>query len=295
MSAARLPLRTVAGTAVVLLFFSALTLLTRGQAARLRERWPPEADLMYLPTSHTLRVLALGHTELASDLVAARANVYYGSQVLSKAPPRWLDQYVQAAIDLDPHNQPLYMTGAAMIIYDGKAITADTVLKANAVLERGIEAFPADWNLYFQIGFNYFYELPNAAGASDHRIPGWRQKGVEALRQAALFEEVPAWLPNLVARLLTQQGADELAVRHLEQAYAATSSAETREQIRAKLELLQGKQVLQQIEEGRRQLEAEIAAAYPYAPEAFSLITGPRQPRWVESPGRTSRASPPTP
>jgi hypothetical protein len=70
-----------------------LTLATVGrrQAQGLRAGWPPEADLMYLPPASTLRWLALGHTELAADLVAARTNVYYGTQIASKAPQRWLD------------------------------------------------------------------------------------------------------------------------------------------------------------------------------------------------------------
>lgn len=264
--------------------FLSLTLVAGGRAQALRGTWPPEADLMYLPPASTLRWLSLGHTELAADLVAARTNVYYGSQIAAKAPQRWLDRYVHTAIDLDPRFHRLYVSGAAMVLYDGGKIAPDTVLKANAILERGVRAFPTEWNFYFQLGFNKFFELPGAAGPDDRRIPQWRQEGVEALRQATLFEEVPAWLPNLVARLLTKQGADQLALRHLEQAYAATSSPETRAQIRAKLETLQRARLLDEIEEGRKKFEADLAAAYPYAPEAFSVLTGPKRPRWVQLP-----------
>ena len=259
----------------------AFTAATRKATLDLRASWPPEADLMYLPSSATLRWLSLGHTELAADLVAARANVYYGTQITAKAPQLWLDRYVHTAIDLDPRFHRLYLSGAAMVVYHGGKITPENVIKANAILERGTRAFPEDWNLLFQLGFNKFFELPGAAGQDDKRVPRWRQEGVEALRQATLFGDVPAWLPNLVARLLTKQGADELAVRHLEQAYAATSSEETRQQIRGKLELLRSRSLLQQMEEGRRKFEADMAAAYPYAPEAFSVITGPRHPRKV--------------
>jgi hypothetical protein len=266
--------------------FLSLTLTARRHAAGLRATWPAEADLMYLPPSSTLRWLSLGHTELAADLVAARTNVYYGTQIASKAPQRWLDRYIHTAIDLDPRFQRLYVSGAAMVLYYGGTITPDTVMKANAILERGLRVFPTEWNLYFQLGFNKFFELPGASGPDDRRIPGWRQEGIEALRQATLFPEAPAWLPNLVARLLTRQGADELALRHLEQAYAATSSAETRAQIRAKLETLQRRTLLEQIEEGRQKFEADLARGYPYAPEAFSVLAGPRAERWVRVPGR---------
>jgi hypothetical protein len=263
--------------------------LSRRQAAGLRAGWPPEADLMYLPPSSTLRWLALGHTELAADLVAARANVYYGSQLATKAPTNWLDRYVNAAIDLDPHFHRLYASGAATVLYYGGTITPETVFKANAILERGLRAFPTDWNFYFQLGFNKFFELPNVAGPDDPRVPAWRQEGVEALRRASEFDGVPYWLPGMTARLLTKQGGDELAVRQLEQAYAVTSNEKTREQIRLKLERLKGKQMLQEMEEARRQFEAQLQQGYSYADEAFSVLLGPRRPRWVEAP-RTAPA-----
>ncbi|HEY0710710.1 MAG TPA: hypothetical protein VGG33_28155 [Polyangia bacterium] len=267
-----------AGALTVLLAAGLLAIsgLAKQRAGALRATWPPEADVMYLPSSKTLRRLSLGHTELAADLVAARANVYYGTMLATRAPQRWLDQYIHTAIDLDPKFHRLYMSGAAMLVYYGGTITTAAVERANALLARGEQAFPNDWNLPFQLGFNSFWELPATVSPDDPRIPGWRKTGVEALRRAALFEGVPAWLPNLAARLLTKQGADELAVRYLEQAYAATSSEETRAQIRGKLELLKSRQLVDQMEAGRKELEAELARGYDYAPEAFSIIAGPR-------------------
>jgi hypothetical protein len=284
-TSAQTPVRpALVATATLLVFSSCLLLanLARDRAGALRATWPPEADLMYLPPSSTLRWLALGHHELAADLVAARANVYYGGQLATKLPTNWLDRYVHTAIDLDPQFQRLYASGAAMVLYYGGKITPETVLKANSILERGIKAFPTEWNFYFQLGFNKFFELANAAGPDDPRLPAWRQEGVEALRQASNFDGVPYWLPGLAARLLTKQGAEELAVRQLEQAYAVTSNEKTREEIRLKLERLQNKRLLHDIEEGRRQFEAQLARGYPYADEAFSVLVGPRRPRYIE-------------
>ncbi|HEY0711425.1 MAG TPA: hypothetical protein VGF45_02045 [Polyangia bacterium] len=299
------PAGTAGATAFAALLVAGLAALAgfaKQRASALRAGWPPEADVMYLPPSTTLRRLSLGHTELAADLVAARANVYYGTMLATRAPQRWLDQYIHTAVDLDPKFHRLYMSGAAMLVYYGGAITTTAVERANALLARGEKAFPNDWNLPFQLGFNSFWELPATVAPDDPRIPGWRQTGVEALRRAALFEGVPAWLPNLAARLLTKQGADELAVRYLEQAYAATSSEETREQIRGKLELLKSRQLVDQMEAGRKELEAELARGYDYAGEAFSIIAGPRdnggftlpQLRAPTLPTPTSSPTPPT-
>jgi hypothetical protein len=251
------------------------------QASALRATWPPEADTFYVPTANTLRLLSLGHHELAADLVAARGNVYFGTQILSSGEQRWLARYVETAVDLDPYFHRLYLSGAAMILYNGRTIGLDMVQESTRLLERGVKMFPLDWELKFQVGFNYLFELPKLVSADDRRVPEWRQRGVEALRQAALFEGIPDWLPNLVARMLTKSGSADLAIRHLEQAYAVAASEEARAQIRFKLVQLKGQQFSRQLEEEHARFEQLIKARYPYAPEAFSVIT-PRRGRTVD-------------
>lgn len=270
-----------AGMALALAGLTAASFFCLQQANRLRATWPPEADTFYLPSSRTLRTLSLGHHELAADLVAARANVYFGTQIMTKGPQRWLAPYVNTAIDLDPHFHRLYTSGAAMVIYNGQTITLEAVQAATALLERGVATFPLDWELKFQAGFNYLFELPRLVKADDPRAPQWRQKGVEALRQAALFEGIPDWLPNLVARMLTKDGSQDLAIRHLEQAYAVATSEDARTQIRFKLVALKGQQAYRQLEEEKRRFEERIKQRYPYAPEAFSVIA-PRRARGVD-------------
>lgn len=279
------------GLSVVVLtaLLAVATMATLRRATALRATWPAEADTFYLPTSRTLKVMSLGHHELFADLIAAKTNVYFGTQILGKGAQRWLASYINTAVDLDPRFQRLYLSGAAMLIYNGQEVTKETVLAANELLERGLRAFPLEWELYFQLGFNYLYELPKLAAKEDKRVPHWRQRGIEALQKAALFEDVPYWLPGLVARVLTKSGSDEMAIRHLEQAYAVAATEEARAQIRFKLQSLRGKQFSQQLEEERRRFQEMIDSRYPYAPDAFSVIAGPRRDRSVELPAAGPR------
>lgn len=269
-------LRAAAAPALLLLACLALASLCLGHATRLRATWPPEVDTYYLPPSSSLRVASLGHNELAADLLHARANVYFGTQMHARVPTKWLANYLYAAMDLDPKFERLYLAGAAMLIYNGQRITPEMVLAAIGVLERGRKAFPFDWNFPFQIGFNYLFELPQDAGEDDPRVPGWRQLGVDRLRQAALYEDVPYYVPNLVARMLTKQGGDDLAIRHLEQAYAVATNPEARTQIHNKLIALHAQRASAQLEEGLAAYRRMLDERYPYAPEAFSLVVGPR-------------------
>jgi hypothetical protein len=271
-----------AALAAALLGLGLLTFFALRASRAMRAGWPPEADTLYLPSAPTLRLLSLGHHELAADLVAARANVYFGTQLLGKGAQLHLLEYVERAVDLDPHFHRLYLSGAAMVVYNGKTIDLPTTLTATALLERGAREFPLDWEILFQIGFNYLFELPKLGGADHPRAAQWRQRGVEALQRAALFEEVPDWLPNLVARMLTRSGSDELAIRHLEQAYAVAVSDDARRQIALELDKLRGQQVARQLGEEHRRFQEEVVSRYPYAPDAFSAVAGPRQPRWVE-------------
>jgi hypothetical protein len=281
---ARVTMVRVLLLALVLTLLGAATLASLRRAAELRGRWPAEADTFYLPSSRTLKLLSLGHHELFADLIAAKTNVYFGTQILGKGAQRWLPSYINTAADLDPHFHRLYLSGAAMLVYNGQEVTKEMVLAANELLERGLKVFPLDWELHFQLGFNNLYELPKLA-ADDQRVPQWRQRGVEALQKAALFDDVPGWLPGLVARVLTKSGSDELAIRHLEQAYAVAATEEARLQIFFKLRALRGKDFSQQLEEERRKFQQMIDGRYPYAPDSFSVATGPRRGRAVELPG----------
>jgi hypothetical protein len=261
---------------------AALGYLALAQASRLRAAWPPEADTFYLPSAQAMRVASVGHHELTADLVAARANVYFGTQLATKGAQRFLASYLDRAVDLDPYFRRLYLSGAAMEVYNGRNPELASMLSSTALLERGTQLFPLDWELWFQLGFNYLFELPKLAPADDKRIPHWRQRGVETLRQAALFEGVPEWLPNLVAGMLTKNGSDQMAIRHLEQAYAVAASDEARAQIRSELVHLRGQQVGRQLEEEHRRFTGLVESRYPYAPDAFSVVAGPRQPRAVD-------------
>ena len=278
MTASPAPARS-AGTAMIVVAALVVLVVTRFtlmHALSLRAAWPTEADTLSLPTASALRAASLGHTELAADLVAARTNVYFGAQLAARGEHRWLDRYLNTALDLDPAFHGLYRRGATMLVYTGKEFSVDALLAADRLLARGVRAFPSDWEIWFQMGFNLLFELPPLAGEDDPRVPEWRQRGVEALRQATLLDGVPPWLPNLAAQMLTRQGGDALALRHLEQTYAVTNDPAAREQITRKLKTLRGSALADQLAREADELHHLIEERYPYAPESFSLIAGPR-------------------
>jgi hypothetical protein len=245
-------------------------------ALALRASWPAEVDSFLLPRPHVLAIMSLGHREMAADLVAARANIYFGSQVATRGEQRLLGAALETAMDLDPRFHRLYARGAAMLVYTGQSFSVEALTRANLLLARGEREFPGDWELPFQRGFNLLFELPRLTGEDDPRVPDWRQEGVEALREASTLDGAPPWLPNLAARMLTREGGEELAIRHLEQAYAITSNEATRAEIAKKLIALRGRRAATDLAQGAAELARAVAERYPYAPEAFSVVAGPR-------------------
>ena len=268
---------TVTMAAAAALLIGAGTVRALNAALTLRAGWPRDADTLLLPRPGVLRLLSLGHPEMASDLVAARANVYFGTQLATRGDQRRLAEALQTAVDLDPRFHRLYLRGAAMLVYNGQAFSVEALTAANQLLARGERAFPDDWELPFQRGFNLLFELPKLTGEDDPRVPDWRQQGVDALRQAATLDGAPPWLANLAARLLTKEGGEELAIRNLEQTYAVTSNEETRAEIARKLSELRQRHAASELAQGAAALARAVAERYPYAPEAFSVIEGPRQ------------------
>jgi hypothetical protein len=74
-----------------------------------------------------------------------------------------------------------------------------------------------------------------------------------------------------------------------------TSNEETREEIRRKLTLLRGQHATDELERGAAELRGILSRAYPYAPEAFSLIVGPRPPPGIDLGALTGKTSPAAP
>ncbi len=247
----------------------------RRKAFAERATWPAEADTRYLPPSEALRVASLGHHELAADLVAARTNIYFGEQMETKGPQLWLKWYLNTVVDLDPHFEPIYLRGASMLTYGMGEVRGDNIVAATQLLRRGLEAFPNSWDLYFQLGFNLYFELPQFL-KGDERIAGWRKEGIEMLRKATLFDDAPPWMANLVAGMLTKDGHQELAIKHLEQIYAVTSDPEARANIEGKMNQLQGEHYAATFAKRAKRLERVVQTRFPYAPEAFSLLVGQR-------------------
>jgi hypothetical protein len=263
------------GIAAAGVFFLALaTLGLQSRALERRARFSAEEDVLYLPRASALRVLSLGHTELAADLVFLRALVYFGGQLATTRRFLWLDNYLDTIVALDPSWKTPYRWAGVATMYNGRAITNESVRASSHFLEMGVRQFPSDWELPFMLGCNYTFELHSDDPAARS---AWRQQGAEWIRHAAIVGGAPPWVPLLAATILRREGHEEAAVRHLEEVYRTTQDEQTRAEVKNRLVGLKAKVDFAREERERAAFEGEWKRTVPYAPPDFFAVVGARR------------------
>jgi hypothetical protein len=247
--------------------------LLQDAAQRGRGRLSPEADLLYLPRASALRVMSLGHRELAADLVFIRAIIYFGAQMGGDKQYRWLENYLDTIVALDPAWKTPYRWAGVATMYNGRTITNESVTRSSHFLELGTRRFPSDWELPFMLGCNYLFELHTDDAEQRRR---WRRQGAEWVRHAALVGGGPAWVPLLAATILKQEGLDEAALHHLEAVYLSTRDEQTRQEVRNRLLALHSRIDFLREARQRDEFERGWKRTLPYAPPELYTLIGPR-------------------
>ncbi len=260
----------------VLLLLAGLVVAQDAVLSR-RAQFPAAEDVLYLPKPGALHAIALGHDELAADLVFIRGLVYFGTQLEEKGEHRWLENYLETITRLDPRWKTPYRWAGVATMYNGRDITNASVMLSNHFLELGVRQFPDDWELPFMLGSNYLFEL-RTDDPKQHEE--WRRIGGEWIRHAAIVGGAPPWVPLLAATIMQQEGEDEAAVRHLEEVYVSTQDDKTRQEVRNRLLSLHAQIDFAVAERERQAFERAWRLTVPYAPADFFVALGaPPSPR----------------
>ncbi len=192
-------------------------------AQRALERYPvnQHEPFLYLPSGDYLKPLALGYNQVLADVLWIRTVHYFGSHYMTDKEYPWLYHMLTLIIDLDPKfNFPYYFGGIVL------SVEADQKDRANAILARGMEAYPEKWEYPFYIGFNHYYHEGNPAAA------------IPYIEKAAALPRAPAFVQSLVGTLYLKTGKKETALKFFRKIYENTSDALVREKISTKIEKL---------------------------------------------------------
>ncbi|MEM9067801.1 MAG: hypothetical protein AAGE52_04820 [Myxococcota bacterium] len=232
-------------------------------------------DVYVLPSAEWLSVFSAGHHEAVADLVWAKALVYVGDEFRHEGGLRNVFRYADAILTLDPDHRRAYRWVGTMGLYRPTGTTLEDGERTVGFLRQGVERFPNDGELVWDLAATLTYELPSFTDdlAEKER---YRAEGSEFMMRAAELGAGPHWLVLTNATSLVELGRTEQAIRHLEEMYPLVDDEETRRDILFRIELLQGQADAEALRRIHADLEAAREESYPYIPMDLFLFVGER-------------------
>ena len=184
--------------------------LKRGLAHRLEGYYP-------LPPGYIIRATALEYKVAVSDILWIQGIHLIGMADTGKkeiGESIRIYELFDRSTDLDDRFLEAYKVGGIVL-----SILFDRSDLSNALLKKGFQKFPTDWQLPFYIGFNYMYHLKDSLKAAQY------------IEHASKIEGRPASLPFLAATLYANGNDPQTAILFLKGVYLTTKDEKMREKI----------------------------------------------------------------
>jgi len=233
-------------------------------------------DINPLPPPAELHVATLGWDAAVVDLLWAELLVDYGTHWAEHREFLETPRYADAILELEPTYAPLYRYIDTMLAYRPLQGTDQDVRLARAYLQRGTRARPDDRDLWLEYGQFMAFVSPSFLH-DPAEIAQWRHDGAEAMGQAVLLG-ADADRALTAATLLTHAGANEAAIRYLENAYAFTehpSMSAVHEAIGRRLAELEASGLRDAADEAARAIDERWQSELPFVSRGSYLLLGP--------------------
>jgi hypothetical protein len=259
------------------------------------------AEALYMPPNEVVQVLSLGYEPLIADLVFMAANAYFTTHLLYDRKYTALDGYVDAIVGycrdpggrklllpppeceaqaptnrwvrgLFPFNPRVYLWASQVIKF--APLLTDSIIDRSTYYGRtGIEFCPDNWELYFDVGFNLYFEYKDKKGEERRATK----------MQALSYFEVAALLPNsdvdpnFLASNLWGKDETQRAILQIYRTYYH-ATPEQRQEIRSRARVY-GQQELASFFENE---ESAWQRQFPYIPlHLFHVVGAPMLPESV--------------
>lgn len=265
---------------LALVTLSAFTHFTRMRAMNGFVQEQRYEDLYYLPPPAWLGVMSLGHREAFADVVWMKGLVYVGDEFREEGGMQNVFRYADAMITLDPEFRRAYEWTGVAGLYRPTDSTREEIETTIEFLRLGVERFPNDGELKWDLGTTLMYELTRHVDGEEKEAV--RREATQHMVAAARLGAGPPYLALSNATQLLRQGEIDTAIRHLEEMYPLIDNEETQAAILGELQRLRGAAQAEAVQAARESFANEWMGAYPWIPSAFYLHLGPRP---VVSPG----------
>jgi hypothetical protein len=253
------------------------------------------AETSYLPPNEVLRFLALGHEPFFADMIFSYAQQYFFTHLVADRQYRWMDNYMDAIVGycrggdglrravakprcegaegqwvegLFPFNPRVY-TWVSQILKFVPRMSNGIVDQAVYYGENGTTFCPDSWNIYFDLGFNLYYEYQ---GLTDAQRLANKKRGLDFMTRAAQMPGAEID-PNFVVHKMWEKESLADAVRMAYLTYY-TGDETQREDIRKRLTAYGEPGLATALENEEKRWKEE----FPFLPLRFYQTLGPRSP-----------------
>ncbi|MFZ0738294.1 MAG: hypothetical protein WCA98_10345 [Candidatus Acidiferrales bacterium] len=146
-----------------------------------------QKDELFFTSGPMLKKLSLGYSSILADIYWTRAVQYYGGRLANQDPHfELLSPLLNVTTALDPHLIVAYRFGA-MFLAEPEPVGAGQPDLAIDLVKQGIAANPRDWELYYDLGFIYYFHTKDYKEAA------------QVFWQASEVPGAPSWLKAFAA------------------------------------------------------------------------------------------------
>ena len=236
-------------------------------------------EALFLPSGRVIKKLSLGYHGLLADIYWMRAVQYYGGKRMKNEPGfRLLEPLIDIATRLDPQLVHAYRFGS-IFLSEREPIGADQPERAIALLKKGIEHNPDEWQLYRDVGFIYYWFL------NDY------EKAAESFLEGSKNPKSAVWMKTFAAQLLAQGGSREAARFLWQEVYQTSENQRMKENAREHLQKLTAEEDIETLQILIKKIESKTGRkigsieelvvlgflkAPPVDPKGFRYILDPQ-------------------
>jgi len=231
-------------------------------------------NVYYLPPAHWLPLLSFGYHEALADLIWCRSLVYFGEEMGQRGPIKFVFDYTDAVIALDPEFKHAYRWAAVAGVSRPVEFSLDEGLRGAGYLERAVERWPNDGELHWEYGALLRFELAPLVppGKEKEQL---LERAAPHLMSAASLGAGPPWLALNSATLLERLGRTEQLIHHLEEVFATAQDERTKRQIESRLTALRSQAFVEALKTANAQFERSRSEAFPYLSPGLFMLVGP--------------------
>ena len=222
--------------AAIAVLFGTVALLQARIDARARSVAREKEELL-VTSGPVLKKLSLGYAPLLADIYWTRVVQYYGTRVgIPGANFDLLGPLLAITTTLDPHLVVAYRFGGIFLSEPGPIGEGRTDLAVHLV-KRGIAANPNVWQLYYDLGFLYYWRLKDYKHAAATYLAGGKVPGA------------PVIMRLMAARVAEKGGSTETSEMIFSALYHSTKDERVRKLAVTQLRILRAQQDESQLDQ----------------------------------------------